>query len=161
MVFASPVSGYVYDRFRPRYLAALGMALMAIAFGALAILSTSPNILLIGTCFMLMGAGGALFQSPNSTEVMSALPREKAGISSSVTSMMRNLGMALGVSLGSVFLMISLSASGYSGSVLSSPASLLASSVSYIMVAACLLCVAASAVSLANSLVFMGNEKHS
>ena len=79
---------------------------------------------------ILLGIGGALFQSPNNTELMSALPREKLSIASSVTATVRNLGFTLGVSLAAVS--ISLQFGSIEGIDFSTPGGILAGNSSFI-----------------------------
>jgi hypothetical protein len=59
---------------------------------------------------------------------MSAVPRRWLGLASAITASGRNLGMSLGVSLGSVLLGALLLGGGYSGPVLAADPALLASS---------------------------------
>ena len=42
---------------------------------------------------LIMGLGFALFSSPNTTLIMNSVPKERYGMASSLTAIMRNLGM--------------------------------------------------------------------
>ena len=82
---------------RRRVIVSLGLFVMAYA----AYITSIP--VMFGA-MVLLGVGGALFQSPNNTELMSSLPREKLSIASSVTATVRNLGFTLGVSMAAIFI---------------------------------------------------------
>jgi EmrB/QacA subfamily drug resistance transporter len=145
MVVASPVAGWLYDRRRWRYYGAAGMAVVAAAYVVLGILARGQFSLggLAGL-FVILGLGSALFQSPNSTEVMSALPRAQTGVASSVSSAARNLGMTLGVALASLLLTVQLRAGGSAGNVLDADRGLLARSIGLIMAASGVIAAVAS-----------------
>jgi len=150
MVVGSPVTGWIYDRRQFRYLAALGMSVMAAAMLLLATLasSSSPDLRLILTAFAVLGAGGVLFQSPNNTEIMRALPKEKINIASSFTATIRNMGMALGVSLSGVFVSMQLSSAGYAGTLVQAGPALVSLVISRVMMLAGVLCLIGTAVSI-------------
>jgi len=148
MVVGSPVAGWLYDNHYSPYYAAVGMAVTTGSLILLAILSTRMELLLIVIAFIPMTIGMVLFQSPNNTEIMSSLPAEKIGIASSVSATVRNLGMALGVSVASILLSISTSLAGYTGPVLMAGPIILSSAFSLIMVVSAVLTLLAAGVSL-------------
>jgi len=150
MVIGSPVTGWVYDRHQFRYLAALGMLIMAISMMLLGYMAGSadrdPRLLLL--TFVSMGIGGVFFQSPNNTEIMRALPRAKINIASSFTATIRNMGMALGVSFSGVLVSLQLAQAGYYGTLVGAGPQLLAASISRVMILAGLLCIIGTLVSI-------------
>jgi hypothetical protein len=93
------------------------------------------DLTLIVLGFVPMAIGNALFQSPNNTEIMRALPLKKVGTASSVSATVRNLGMTLGVSLSSILLTFQLQSAGYTGPVIGAPPAFLVASISTIMFA--------------------------
>lgn len=150
MVIGAPVIGWIYDKHQFRYLAALGMAIMAVSMICLGILAASlgsdPRQMLLA--FVFLGIGGAFFQSPNNTETMRSLPRDKINIASSFTATIRNLGMALGVSFSGVLVSLQLARAGYYGTLLEASPVLLSSTVSRVMMLAGLLCIIGTIVSI-------------
>jgi EmrB/QacA subfamily drug resistance transporter len=141
MVIVAPIAGSLYDRHPTRNYAALGMGIASIAFFLLsycALIRYLPGIIV---AFVLFGIGFGLFQSPNNTAIMSALPKEQLSTASSVIATSRNLGMALGVSLGSILLSFQLMAAGYGGDVISADPMLLAITISRIMAISAVLCL--------------------
>jgi predicted MFS family arabinose efflux permease len=144
MVVASPLAGWLYDTRRWRHYGTVGIAVVSLCYVGLGIIAQSwYSIAAIGGVFVLLGMGSALFQSPNSTEVMNSLPRSKTAVASSVSAAVRNLGMTLGVSLASLLLPLQLRMFGSNGSVLVAGKGALAASVGNIMIASGVLCMLA------------------
>jgi EmrB/QacA subfamily drug resistance transporter len=150
MVIGAPVTGWIYDKHQFRYLAALGMMIMAISMMLLGYLAGSagrdPRLLLL--TFVSMGIGGVFFQSPNNTEIMRALPRAKINIASSFTATIRNLGMALGVSFSGVLVSLQLAQAGYYGTLVEAGPGLLSATISRVMMLAGILCIVGTLVSI-------------
>lgn len=143
MVVGAPVTGWIYDKHQYRYFAALGLTILASSMLLLGYMAGSraydPRLILIP--FITMGIGGVLFQSPNNTELMRALPMSKINVASSFTATARNLGMALGVSLSGVLVSLHLSQAGYYGNMLEAGPELLSSTISEVMIIAGMLCI--------------------
>jgi len=150
MVIGAPVIGWIYDNHQFRYLAALGMMIMPISMMFLGYLATSigsdPRLMLLA--FVFLGIGGAFFQSPNNTETMRSLPRDKINIASSFTATIRNLGMALGVSFSGILVSLQLAQAGYYGSILGAGPVLLSATIGRVMMLAGILCLIGTMVSI-------------
>lgn len=142
MVVASPVAGWLYDIRRWRHYGMVGMAVVALCYIALGVVARSwYSVTAVAGIFVLLGLGSALFQSPNSTEVMNSLPRGQTAVASSVSAAVRNLGMTLGVALSSLLLPLQLRLAGAAGGVLDAPKGLLASAIGNIMLLSGALCL--------------------
>ncbi len=141
IMVVSPVAGTLFDRYRSRYLGVFGMIVVALACAIFSYCTLTQNVPFILLAFVLAGIGNGFFQSPNNTVLMSALPKEKIATASSVTATARNLGMALGISFGSILLSVQFLLAGDTGDVLTVAPSLLATSVSYIMALCCAICL--------------------
>ncbi|BAI61551.1 MFS transporter [Methanocella paludicola SANAE] len=146
MVIAAPVTGMLYDRTRSKYYACIGMVISALGYVAMGLLVRNFNVMIAVGIFILSGIGGSLFQSPNNTETMGSLPPRKLGIASSVTSTIRNLGMALGVSISAILVTFQLTMAGYSGPILEAGSTLIpiVSNVMFVSAALCMIAAAAS-----------------
>jgi EmrB/QacA subfamily drug resistance transporter len=142
MVGASPLAGWLYDKRRWRHYGTVGMAVVALCFLVMGILARSwYSAAALAGVFVFLGLGSALFQSPNSTEVMNSLPRSQTAVASSVSAAVRNLGMTLGVALASLLLPLQVRLFGAGGSVLAAPRGILASAIGNIMLLSAALCV--------------------
>jgi predicted MFS family arabinose efflux permease len=140
MAIGSPLGGWFYDRYHYRYNSALGVAITAASLISIsnAIRRGDLNMILIS--FGALGIGSALFQSPINTEIMTALPQELLGTASSLSSAVRNMGMALGVSLSTILLSIQLNLAGYYGPVMNADPELLSMTISNVIMVAAVLC---------------------
>jgi EmrB/QacA subfamily drug resistance transporter len=99
MALLAPVTGWMSERFLPERLCALGMAVTAVAFALLAIISPHTSVIEIVAWLFLLGLGMGLFQTPNNNLLMSSLPRARLGIGSSFLSIVRSLGYSVGAAL--------------------------------------------------------------
>jgi len=151
MMIASPISGSLFDKHHCRYHASVGVMVVAAALALLGFMALAGILALMAAAYALQGFGGSLFQSPNNTELMGALPPHQRGVASSVSATFRNLGMSLGVSFASILVAFQLRAAGYHGAILEADRVLLAGVVSNVIFVAAALCVAAAAVSLMRS----------
>lgn len=147
MMFAAPLSGWLYDKYHWKYASAIGLLVMALSFFLQGYSFAAASFVLILAAFALRGVGDGIFQSINSAEVMNALPLEKVAIASSVSSTVGNLGNALGAMTAGILLVFSLNSAGYAGPVFSAGPTLLANSIGGIMVVAGALCLVAMATS--------------
>jgi EmrB/QacA subfamily drug resistance transporter len=148
MMFTSPLGGKLYDKYHFKYAAGLSMLISAISFILLGYGYLIANLgIIIGSLF-LWGIGQGLFTSPNSTETMISLPREKTAIASSVSTTAKSLGGALGVSFASILTLIGLNIAGYAGNMLLAGSQLLSSSISTIMFISGGLCIIATITSI-------------
>jgi DHA2 family multidrug resistance protein-like MFS transporter len=102
LIFA-PRSAAMVKKFGPKAVCAVGLGLVAIGLAGFAFVdATTPLWVLIVFTF-IQGAGMANVVPPATESVMSALPREKAGVGSAVSNTVRQVGGALGVAvLGSI-----------------------------------------------------------
>ncbi len=148
MVIMAPIAGWLYDRRRTPYYATLGTLMTACAFFILAYSALTMNLAGIIGGFVMFGIGFGFFQTPNNTAIMSALPAKQLSVASSVTATARNLGMALGVSFGSILISVQLAMAGYSGEVLGAAPPVLASTIAGIMTLSGVLCVIAAMLTL-------------
>ena len=96
---ASPLSGWISDRFGGRRLPFAGMIVLAAALVLLSLAGADDSVGSIAARLALAGLGMGLFQSPNNAAVMSALPRERLGSGGGLLATARNGGMAAGIGI--------------------------------------------------------------
>ena len=112
LLLVSPVSGWIYDRYKFRNLSSLGALITGLTILVFAYMLLIGNITCSMVSMAVIGAACALFMVPNNTDVMTSLPR-KTNVLSSVTATFRNFGVFLGVSLATT--LVSLVSSSYLG----------------------------------------------
>jgi len=152
MMLSSPVSGWLYDKYHWKYTTGLGMLMVAIACALQGYASQETDLRLIVVAFIIRGIGSGIFQGPNFTEVLNALPMDKTALASSIASTARNLGTALGVSIATILLSIELFIAGYAGEPLSAGPIMLANAIGRILMISGALCaLSATASVLRNS----------
>lgn len=93
----APISGTLSDRFGTRPITVLGLAVLLLGFIAVSTLSLETTALGYVLRFLPIGIGIGVFQSPNNSAVMGAVPRERLGIASSLLAITRTLGQSAGI----------------------------------------------------------------
>ncbi|MFI5836517.1 MFS transporter [Micromonospora sp. NPDC051300] len=102
LIFA-PRSAAMVRRYGGRAVAAVGLLLTVVALAAFVLIDEDTPIWIFSALGFLQGAGMANIMPPATESIMSALPREKAGVGSAVSNTIRQVAGALGVAvLGSV-----------------------------------------------------------
>lgn len=104
MCIMAPFSGQLSDKIGSEFLCFVGLCVITVALLILSMLgvNTSLTVFLIGS--ITMSIGMALFQSPNTSLIMSTVDKNETGIAGSINGLARNLGMVFGISLSTVLL---------------------------------------------------------
>ncbi|WP_433560677.1 MFS transporter [Nocardia sp. CA-151230] len=106
---AGPVSGKLSDLYGPRLFATLGMAITAVTFVLLVVLPVDFSYWAFAVVIALNGLGSGMFASPNTAEVMSAVPAAQRGVASGMRGTLLNGGMALSIGVFFSLMIIGLS----------------------------------------------------
>ena len=99
MTIFSPFAGRLSDRFEPRIVASIGMALTFIGLSFFIFLSEKTTLKFIITGLILLGFGFALFSSPNTNAILSSVEKRFYGIASGTLGTMRLTGQMLGMGI--------------------------------------------------------------
>jgi EmrB/QacA subfamily drug resistance transporter len=94
-----PMGGALSDRIGARGPATAGLLLQASACVLLAQLTASSPYLLLLAGLLVLGLGGGLFWSPNTSAVMGAAPPESLGVASATLATFRQTGMVTSFAL--------------------------------------------------------------
>lgn len=101
ILWAAPVGGWLSDRLGPRVPATAGLLLVTTTVVLMALLSGGAfPITMIGV-LGLYGLGAGLFQSPNNSGVLGAVPQERLGTASGTLATLRQLGQVAGIGIAS------------------------------------------------------------
>lgn len=98
----TPLAGLLADRFRPLPVATWGAA--TTVAGLLPMLTLAPDAGMADLAWRmaLLGAGMALFNSPNMTAILDATPEGRTGTVGGITNLARTLGTTLGPALAAL-----------------------------------------------------------
>ena len=99
MSVAAPLSGSLSDRIGSEFLTFLGLATASTGLFLMSGLNLNSGLVLLIAFTALMALGTAVFQSPNTSLIMSTVPRNMLGIAGSINALVRNLGMIFGTTL--------------------------------------------------------------
>lgn len=110
LALTAPVSGHLSDKIGSEILTLVGLGLTSVGLLLMSTLNANPNFWVMGSYVAIMSFGNALFQSPNTSLVMSTLPRHKLGIGGSISALVRNLGMIVGITFATTILYQGMSA---------------------------------------------------
>ncbi|HSJ54580.1 MAG TPA: MFS transporter [Anaerolineae bacterium] len=95
----APLSGVLSDRVGTRPIAVAGLALILLGFVAVSTLSLDTTAVGYVLRYLPVGIGIGVFQSPNNSAVMGAVPRERLGVASGLLSITRSLGQVTGIAV--------------------------------------------------------------
>ncbi len=101
---AAPFAGWLSDRVSAALLCAVGLAMLAAGFVALALLSPAPTALDIGWRMAVCGLGFGLFQTPNNRMMLTSAPRERGGAAGGMLGTARLTGQITGAVLTAILL---------------------------------------------------------
>ena len=102
MAICSPVAGMISDRFEPRYIASLGMAITATGLFILTSVEFQTSTTFIVLDLALLGFGFALFSSPNMNAIMSSVDKEFYGVASGTVGSVRLIGAMLSMGIATL-----------------------------------------------------------
>lgn len=104
LTVVAPISGYLSDKIGSEFLTFVGISFTAVGLIFMSTLNEYSTIGVMMIFVSILSLGNGLFQSPNTSLVMSTVPKHKLGIAGSVNALVRNLGMVFGVSFSTTLL---------------------------------------------------------
>ena len=113
MTILGPVSGRLADRFGWRTLTVAGMGLSAASLILLsATLSEESSLGVLIPILMLQWVGLGLFNSPNTSALLSAVDRSRFGVVSALTQLMRNSATVTGIAFVTAIVVATMESAG-------------------------------------------------
>jgi MFS family permease len=98
------LSGSLSDRIGSRIPATIGMLILCSGLFLLSWVDTTTPLPLVVATLAMIGVGVGLFNAPNSSAVMGAVPSARRGVAAAILSTARTLGNTLGLGLaGAIF----------------------------------------------------------
>ncbi|MDD3652858.1 MAG: MFS transporter [Desulfotomaculaceae bacterium] len=104
MALLSPLAGKLSDRIEPRIVASAGMLVTIIGLMVFYFIDQFSGLWAVMFNLSLLGAGFALFSSPNTNAVMGSIEKKFYGVASSTLGTMRLTGQALSMSIVTLLL---------------------------------------------------------
>ena len=98
----APIAGRLSDRHPAGILGGLGLALLGLGMGLLAMLPASPHVADIVWRMAVCGCGFGFFQAPNMKALMSSAPAGRTGSASGVVATARLTGQTIGAALAAL-----------------------------------------------------------
>lgn len=95
----SPWAGKLSDHHSPFKLSSAGMGVCAVALFAFVFLKVDTPIWFIMATLVIVGMGFALFSSPNTNAIMSAVKKEDYSVASSIIATMRSIGHTISMAI--------------------------------------------------------------
>ncbi len=102
-MIASPLSGFLSDRYGQRPIAALGSIMVAVSMFYMLGFSAESSIVRIALNLVGMGVGIGMFGSPNNSALMGSVDNKNRGSAAGILATVRNLGMVSGLGLVSLY----------------------------------------------------------
>ncbi|HIH44452.1 MAG TPA: MFS transporter [Candidatus Methanoperedenaceae archaeon] len=106
MVVFSPLAGRLSDKIEPRIVASAGTAFTTAGLLLLSFLNASASIGYIVASLAVLGFGFALFSSPNTNAVMSAVEKRFYGVASATLGTMRLTGQMLSMGIATLIVAV-------------------------------------------------------
>ncbi len=95
----APISGSLSDRLGTRPITVMGLLVLLAGYYAVSTLTIQTTALGYVLRFLPVGIGTGIFQSPNNSAVMGAVPRTRLGVASGLLSITRTLGQTTGIAV--------------------------------------------------------------
>ena len=97
MAAIAPLAGGLADRYRPAWIASLGVAIALASAVMGTFLDAGSHLVAVGLVLAVQGVGFAFFSSPNMAIIMNGVPPERTGIAAALSATARGLGMVSGM----------------------------------------------------------------
>jgi EmrB/QacA subfamily drug resistance transporter len=99
MVIVTPIAGRLSDKYDPRIIATIGMAIVTIGIFGFVFLTNTTSLEYIIISLLILGLGFGLFSSPNTNSIMGSVERRFYGVASATVSTMRLIGQTLSMGI--------------------------------------------------------------
>ncbi|WP_236653372.1 MFS transporter [Streptacidiphilus melanogenes] len=110
-LIGGPASGWLSDRYGPRFFATTGLLLVAGSFLGLVALPVDFSYGAFAALLFVSGLGQGMFSAPNTSSVMGSVPAGQRGVASGMRSTFQNSGTALSIGLFFSLMVVGLSGS--------------------------------------------------
>ena len=99
MVIFGPIGGALTDKYGARPFATAGMVITAVALYLLTLLPYNFNLLVFETIMFIIGIGGGLFASPNTTAIMNAVASKDRASANGMRMTINNIAATISMAI--------------------------------------------------------------
>lgn len=99
----APLTGALSDRVGTRPVSIFGLIVLVLGSFALSTLNAQTTALGFGLRILPIGLGMGIFQSPNSSAILGAVPRERLGVTTGLLAVSRAVGQTTGIAVMGAF----------------------------------------------------------
>jgi MFS family permease len=103
-VLIAPIAGRLADRLPARYVASAGMAVSVLGLLGLSFVGENSPYWYVITMLCVLGAGVALFATPNTHAIMGSVEPRWVGVAAATIATMRQAGMSMSMGLATLVL---------------------------------------------------------
>ena len=119
----APIAGWLSDRFGSRLLCTVGTCFLVAGQFFISFLDLDSTVFQIIIPLGLVGFGWAIFNSPNQSAILGAVPQGRVGAASGMTITTARIGGAAGITLSTAIFTYGLTAAGLTQLQVGSPES--------------------------------------
>lgn len=105
LAVTGPIGGWLSDRYGSREIATLGLVISFAGLLGLATLQYDTPYPILAVWMFVNNFGSGLFQPPNTSAIMAAVPVERRGVASSMRAFLNNTGMVISMSIATPLIM--------------------------------------------------------
>jgi EmrB/QacA subfamily drug resistance transporter len=98
-VSLGPLSGYLSDKYGPRWFTTVGLSISTAGLVGLALIPVNVSYSVLAVLMILVGAGGGMFVAPNISSIMSSAPVTRRGVASGMSATLVTTGALLSLSI--------------------------------------------------------------
>ncbi len=98
-VSLGPLSGYLSDKYGPRFFTTTGLSISTAGLIGLALIPVNVSYTVLALLMVLVGAGGGMFVAPNISSIMSSAPVTRRGVASGMSATLVTTGALLSLSI--------------------------------------------------------------
>src|SRR6266480_4100478 len=98
-VSLGPLSGYLSDKYGPRFFTTTGLSISTAGLIGLALIPANVSYTVLALLMVLVGAGGGMFVAPNISSIMSSAPVTRRGVASGMSATLVTTGALLSLSI--------------------------------------------------------------
>ncbi|MFA5347990.1 MAG: MFS transporter [Methanoregula sp.] len=99
LIISGPLGGNLSDKYGSRLISTGGLVISVVGLAGLALMQYDTPYWVLAVWMFVNGFGSGLFQPPNTSAIMAAVPFERRGVASSMRAFLGNTGMVISMTI--------------------------------------------------------------